>query len=114
MDHPVMRHGFEAINSFLRLDKDGIRVQVTVSQVWDTTLTAIALSDSAASTVIACPPQTVRWLLDHEISSFCGDWRILRPNLLPGGFAFEQFNTLYPDIDDTTAVVIALIKSSSC
>jgi squalene-hopene/tetraprenyl-beta-curcumene cyclase len=114
MDHPVMRHGFEAINSFVRLDKNGIRVQVTVSQVWDTTLTAIALSDSAASTGIACPPQTVRWLLDHEISSFRGDWRILRPNILPGGFAFEEFNTLYPDIDDTTAVVIALIKSSSC
>ena len=29
-----------------------------------------------------------------------------------GGFCFEKFNTLYPDIDDTAATIIAMIKTS--
>ena len=112
MDHPVMRRGFAAVSSFLRHDAEGIRAQVTVSHVWDTALMAIALNDCASSTGTSCPNQTIDWFLDHEISSHHGDWRILRPILPPGGFCFEKFNTLYPDVDDTAATIIAMIKTS--
>ena len=112
LDHPVMRRGFAAVSSFLRHDTEGIRAQVTVSQVWDTALMTIALNDSASSTGSVCPSRTIDWFLDHEISSHRGDWRILRPRLPPGGFCFEKFNTLYPDVDDSAATIIAMIKTS--
>jgi squalene-hopene/tetraprenyl-beta-curcumene cyclase len=37
-----------------------------------------------------------------------GDWAIRRPELAPGGWAFEFENDLYPDVDDTAVVVLAL------
>jgi squalene-hopene/tetraprenyl-beta-curcumene cyclase len=37
-----------------------------------------------------------------------GDWAIRRPDLAPGGWAFEFDNDLYPDVDDTAVVVLAL------
>ncbi|OAX80800.1 hypothetical protein ACJ72_04867 [Emergomyces africanus] len=111
LDHPVMLRGIAALGSFVRYDSLGMRTQVTVSQVWDTTLMSIALSDSATSTGIASPSQTIDWLIGHEVSSHRGDWRVIRPKLPMGGFCFEEFNTLYPDVDDTAAVVMALIKS---
>jgi len=112
LDDPVMRRGLAAVRGFLRHDAEGMRAQVTVSQVWDTALMTIALNDSASSTESACPSRTIDWFLDHEISSHRGDWRILRPRLAPGGFCFEKFNTLYPDVDDSAATIIAMIKTS--
>ncbi|KKZ63168.1 squalene-hopene cyclase [[Emmonsia] crescens] len=111
LDHPVMQRGIAALESFVRRDVIGMRAQVTVSHVWDTALMAIALSDSAASTGIASPTLAIDWLIRHEVSSHRGDWRVLRPKLATGGFCFEEFNTLYPDVDDTAAVIMALIKS---
>ena len=37
-----------------------------------------------------------------------GDWAIRRPDLAPGGWAFEFENDLYPDVDDTAVVALAL------
>ena len=37
-----------------------------------------------------------------------GDWAIRRPELAPGGWAFEFDNDLYPDVDDTAVVALAL------
>ena len=37
-----------------------------------------------------------------------GDWSVRRPELAPGGWAFEFANDRYPDIDDTAEVVLAL------
>ena len=36
-----------------------------------------------------------------------GDWRVARPALAPGGWAFEFANVNYPDVDDTAEVVLA-------
>ncbi len=41
-------------------------------------------------------------------SSARGDWAIRRPDLEPGGWAFEFANVNYPDVDDTAEVVLAL------
>jgi squalene-hopene/tetraprenyl-beta-curcumene cyclase len=37
-----------------------------------------------------------------------GDWSVRRPQLEPGGWAFEFANANYPDVDDTAEVVLAL------
>ena len=40
-----------------------------------------------------------------------GDWSVRRPDVAPGGWAFEFANDGYPDIDDTAEVVLALAGS---
>ena len=47
------------------------------------------------------------WLLAEEVT-VKGDWAIRRPDLAPGGWAFEFENDLYPDVDDTAVVALAL------
>ena len=37
-----------------------------------------------------------------------GDWSVRRPELAPGGWAFEFANDGYPDTDDTAEIVLAL------
>jgi squalene-hopene/tetraprenyl-beta-curcumene cyclase len=48
-----------------------------------------------------------QWLLGEEIR-VKGDWSVKRPKLEPSGWAFEFANDLYPDVDDTAEVVLAL------
>ena len=47
------------------------------------------------------------WLLGEEVS-VAGDWAVRRPGLAPGGWAFEFDNDLYPDVDDSAVVCLAL------
>jgi squalene-hopene/tetraprenyl-beta-curcumene cyclase len=40
-----------------------------------------------------------------------GDWAVKRPDLRPGGWAFQYNNDYYPDLDDTAVVVMALDRA---
>jgi squalene-hopene/tetraprenyl-beta-curcumene cyclase len=107
IDHPVMRAGLEGLDRFLIEDGEMRRLEACQSPVWDTALAVIALSDGG---VPADDPGLVRageWLLNEEVR-VRGDWAIQRPDLEPGGWAFEFFNDTYPDIDDTAEVALAL------
>jgi squalene-hopene/tetraprenyl-beta-curcumene cyclase len=53
-----------------------------------------------------------RWLLREEIR-VPGDWAVWVPGVEPSGWAFEFENDLYPDVDDTAVVLLALHKASS-
>jgi len=37
-----------------------------------------------------------------------GDWAVKRPDVRPGGWAFQYNNAHYPDLDDTAVVVMAM------
>jgi squalene-hopene/tetraprenyl-beta-curcumene cyclase len=52
------------------------------------------------------------WVTDRQLLNEYGDWKIYRPNLAAGGWAFEYNNSWFPDIDDTAAVLLALLKQS--
>jgi squalene-hopene/tetraprenyl-beta-curcumene cyclase len=108
LDHPVMHRGLEGLDAFTIDDPDGFqRLEACQSPVWDTALAIIALTDAG---VAADDPALLRagdWLLDQEVRQ-PGDWTVRRPHLPPGGWAFEFANVNYPDVDDTTEVVIAL------
>jgi squalene-hopene/tetraprenyl-beta-curcumene cyclase len=107
VDDPPVRRGLEGIEGFLINDGDVRRLEACQSPVWDTALAMIALGDAG---VPADDPALLRaadWLLAEEIR-IEGDWAVRRPNLAPGGWAFEFENDNYPDIDDTAEVVMAL------
>ena len=40
-----------------------------------------------------------------------GDWIEQRPNVRPGGWAFQYNNAHYPDLDDTAVVVMAMDRA---
>ena len=80
------------------------------SPVWDTCLAAIALHDAGVDDDHAGHDSLMRaagWLLEQE-GRVAGDWAVRRPDLEPGGWAFEFENDNYPDLDDTAEVILAL------
>jgi squalene-hopene/tetraprenyl-beta-curcumene cyclase len=77
------------------------------SPVWDTCLAVIALADAGVPADDAALRRAADWLLGEEIR-VRGDWSVRRPDVAPGGWAFEFANDGYPDIDDTAEVVLAL------
>jgi squalene-hopene/tetraprenyl-beta-curcumene cyclase len=99
--------GFAGWQRFLVRDGDRLRPEACQSPIWDTALAVLALR---AAGVPADDPrlQTAgEWLLREEVT-VRGDWSIRKPELSPGGWAFEFDNDLYPDVDDTAVVVLAL------
>jgi squalene-hopene/tetraprenyl-beta-curcumene cyclase len=75
--------------------------------VWDTAWAVLALADAGMATDHPALVRAADWLLAEEIDVE-GDWTVRRPSLAPGGWAFEFENDNYPDIDDTSEVVLAL------
>jgi squalene-hopene/tetraprenyl-beta-curcumene cyclase len=110
-EHPAVRAGLDGLERFvIREDTpDGPvrRLEACQSPVWDTALALVALHEAG---VPAADPMLVRaadWLVGEEVK-VGGDWSVRRPDLAPGGWAFEFDNDLYPDTDDTAEVVLAL------
>jgi squalene-hopene/tetraprenyl-beta-curcumene cyclase len=110
LDHPVMAAALRGMDGFVVDDGAGRRIEACQSPVWDTALAVVALTDAG---VPADHPAVVGardWLLGEEIR-LRGDWAVRRPRLEPGGWSFEFANDLYPDIDDTAEVVLALRRA---
>jgi len=110
LDHPVLAAALAGIDGFVIEDAGGRHLEACQSPVWDTALSVIALADSG---VAPGDPALVRardWLIGEEIR-VKGDWAVRRRDLEPGGWAFEFANDLYPDIDDTAEVVLALRRA---
>lgn len=111
LDHPVMRAAMDGIDGFVIDDERGRRIEACQSPVWDTALAVVALADAGAAPDDPALAAAARWLVDEEVTAR-GDWSVRRPDLAPGGWAFEFANDLYPDVDDTAEVVIALRRTA--
>lgn len=111
LNHPAMRAGLEGLEGFIiREDTPGGRVrrlEACQSPVWDTGLAVIALADAGVPPDEPAVAKAVDWLLGEEIRQ-PGDWAVRRPATPPGGWAFEFANDVYPDVDDTAEIVLAL------
>ena len=107
LDHPVMRRGIEGFKTFWVEDEDRLRVQACVSPGWDTCLALIGLLDAGADPNLPELVKAGEWLV-REQSVSGGDWQVKAPEAPPGGWAFEFHNDQYPDLDDTSEIVMAL------
>jgi squalene-hopene/tetraprenyl-beta-curcumene cyclase len=112
MNSNVISNGFKAIENFSWEDPTGFRIQACVSPVWDTALSSICLIDSGVSQDSTQLKGATHWLRKKQILVNYGDWKVYRPKVRPGGWSFEHFNSWYPDVDDTAAVVLALLKQN--
>jgi squalene-hopene/tetraprenyl-beta-curcumene cyclase len=107
LDHPIVKAGFAGLDRFTVVEGDLRRLEACQSPVWDTALSVIGLVDAGLPPDHPALVRAADWLLREEIR-VKGDWAVRRPDLPPGGWAFEFANDNYPDIDDTAEVVLAL------
>jgi squalene-hopene/tetraprenyl-beta-curcumene cyclase len=105
-----VRRGLRAVDAFSWEDSQGFRIQACVSPVWDTALASIGLLDSGVDPRGKRMVGAIRWLLSKQVKADYGDWKVYRPELKGGGWSFEYDNSWYPDVDDTAAVLLALLK----
>jgi squalene-hopene/tetraprenyl-beta-curcumene cyclase len=103
----TLARAVEGWQGFMVEEGDRLRPEACQSPVWDTGLAVLALRDSGLGPEHPALVRAVDWLLNEEVT-VPGDWTIRTPDLPPGGWAFEFENDLYPDVDDTVVVALAL------
>ena len=113
-DSPVIQSQFAELEKLVIRDvaPDGIakvRLQPCLSPVWDTAIATIALRDAGVPRHDPAIQKSLDWLLSKEVRQ-PGDWSFRHPNVEPAGWFFEFNNEFYPDIDDTSMVLIAFGK----
>jgi squalene-hopene/tetraprenyl-beta-curcumene cyclase len=110
VDSDPVRRGLSAIEAFTIADGEGFRIEACQSPVWDTILSLIGLLDSGADPADPRLAAARGWVEDRQLTGDWGDWKVYNPRGSPGGWSFEYENSWYPDVDDTAAVVIGLVK----
>jgi squalene-hopene/tetraprenyl-beta-curcumene cyclase len=110
-DDPAVRWAMRQLEDLLIEEEGKVRVQPCVSPIWDTAITMIALADAKLPSYHPALLRGARWLLGKEVR-VAGDWQVRRPGVEPGGWHFQFNNALYPDIDDTAMVLLALHRTS--
>ena len=109
VSHEPIRKGLEALERFT-LERDGeLVLQSCISPIWDTALTSLALLHSGVERNHPSLTAACTWLASKQIFKK-GDWSVKRPDLEPGGWAFEFENSWYPDVDDSAVVLMLLYR----
>ena len=107
-DHEHVVTARKAIDKLLVIKEDEAYCQPCLSPVWDTGLALLALQETDLSTTEDSRKRAYDWLKTKQLSDEPGDWRIQRPNLEGGGWAFQFENPHYPDVDDTAVVAYGM------
>ena len=110
-DHPQVVTARKAIDKLLVVNADDAYCQPCLSPVWDTGLAALALQEADKSANRDSLKRAYDWLKSVQLSDEPGDWRVRRPNLAGGGWAFQFANPHYPDVDDTAVIGFAMAES---
>ncbi len=106
-DYPPRAVTRRGIDKLLVIREDEAYCQPCVSPVWDTTLACHALLESGGAETMPAVKQGLDWLLPRQVLDLKGDWAAKRPDVRPGGWAFQYNNAHYPDLDDTAVVVMS-------
>ena len=108
-DSPEVKKGLAAIEGLCIDGPETFRVQPCLSPIWDTALTVSALVEAGVAADHPALVRAGRWLLDRQ-ARCAGDWRLRVPGVQPGGWAFQFENEYYPDVDDSSVVLMSLRK----
>ena len=110
-DHPDVVAARNSIEKLLVIKDDEAYCQPCVSPVWDTALTCHALLEVGDEHAVAQAGRGLEWLRPLQVLDVKGDWAEARPDVRPGGWAFQYSNAHYPDLDDTAVVVMAMDRA---
>jgi squalene-hopene/tetraprenyl-beta-curcumene cyclase len=107
-DHPHCRTAYAAIRKLVVVDGERSYCQPCLSPVWDTALACHALAEIGDPAMDGAIRHALDWLQARQVLDVDGDWAAARPDLRPGGWAFQYANPHYPDVDDTAAAALIL------
>jgi squalene-hopene/tetraprenyl-beta-curcumene cyclase len=110
-DYPPRAITRRGLDKLLVIGEQEAYCQPCVSPVWDTSLTCHALIEAGGEAAFAPAKQGLDWLLPKQVLDIKGDWAVKRPQVRPGGWAFQYNNAYYPDLDDTAVVVMAMDRT---
>src|ERR1700723_3875435 len=110
-DYPPRAVTRRGLDRLLVIGEHEAYCQPCVSPVWDTSLTAHALLEAGSEEALPAARKGLDWLLPKQVLDIKGDWAVKRPDVRPGGWAFQYNNAYYPDLDDTAVVVMAMDRA---
>ena len=111
-DHPHRAVARKSVEKLLVYREDGeVYCQPCVSPVWDTALAAHAMLEAGSEDAEQAALRGLAWLKPLQVLDVKGDWADEKPDVRPGGWAFQYNNAHYPDLDDTAVVVMAMDRA---
>ncbi len=102
----------KSVENLLVTKDDEIYCQPCVSPVWDTALAAHAMLEVGGDEAVERAHRALDWLRPRQVLDLPGDWADQRPDVRPGGWAFQYNNDHYPDLDDTAVVAMAMDRAA--
>ena len=107
-DYPPRAITRRGLDKLLVISEEEAYCQPCVSPVWDTGLTCHAMNEAGGEAAMSSVEKGLDWLLPRQVLDLKGDWAVKRPEVRPGGWAFQYNNAYYPDLDDTAVVVMSM------
>ena len=111
-EHPHRAIARKSVEKLLIVKESEAYCQPCVSPVWDTALVTHALMETKDARAEAAAVRGLEWLKPLQILDVKGDWAEEKPEVPPGGWAFQYRNDHYPDLDDTAVVVMAMDRAA--
>src|SRR6516225_1950237 len=112
-DHPQRAIARRSVEKLLAVHEHEAYCQPCVSPIWDTGLTCHALLEAGGERAVTRVKRALDWLSSKQILDVRGDWIARRPDIRPGGWAFQYANPHYPDVDDTAVVAMAMDREQN-
>jgi len=120
-DHPQVMQARKAVDGLVIEKGDHAYVQPCLSPVWDTGLASLAVAEvggqghgddeAITATRESALSNACTWLRDRQVLDVVGDYASWRPDVRPGGWAFQYNNDYYPDVDDTAVIGMLLDRA---
>ena len=107
-DHPQRVTAKRALQKLLVVESSSAYCQPCVSPIWDTSLACLAMQEAGDDFSREAATRALDWLKTKQLLDEPGDWRVRKPDLPGGGWAFQFANDFYPDLDDTAVVAWAM------
>jgi len=117
VDHPLITKALREIEALEVYDSvqtaqgriDAMHLQPCVSPIWDTALFINAGLEAGLPPTHPALVKGGAWLISKQTQKV-GDWKVSSPTAEPGGWYFQFENEMYPDVDDSAVVLMALGK----
>src|SRR3982075_3764951 len=110
-DYPPRALTRRGLDRLLMIGEHEAYCQPCVSPGWETSLSCHALIEAGSNEAMPPAKQGLDWLLPKQVLDIKGDWAVKRPEVRPGGWAFQYNNAYYPDLDDTAVVVMGVDRT---
>jgi len=117
VDDPLVRKALHEIEELEIYDMvsvgeqrvEALHLQPCHSPIWDTSLLMNALIEGGMAPDHPSLQRAAAYLMARQTKTV-GDWKFSSPRAEPGGWYFQHENELYPDVDDSAVVLMALSK----